>query len=370
MGQRTKGSAGKPLTTHHHFPPSTSALPGVHAAAVALLAEAADVAYDAAALTPSDLVAAVGRSGFAASVDSVTRGGPEATAETITLSVTGLSCAACSGAVEAALTSLPGVIRASVSAPLGRANVGVAAGGPTPAELVAAVRSAGFDATLTARAPAGGGTGTSADTLTLKLTAGPDAAAAEALAAALAAARGVRAADAVAGSTAVAVSYDADATGPRDLVAASTAAGVPATVAPVGDRSAAAAARAADLEGWRRATVVAASFTLPLFTVAMILPMIPAVAPALHALILGFPLAELVKWALATPASWGRGRGFMWGHSARCARNAPTWTSSSPSAPTRRTPTPSRPSCTTTLRGTTWTAQRTCRPTFLRRRPC
>ena len=298
--------------THTHTaPPFFSALPGVHAAAVALLAEAADVAYDAAALTPSDLVAAVGRAGFAASVDSVTRAGPAATAETITLSVTGLSCAACSGAVEAALTALPGVTRASVSAPLGRADLGVAAGGATPALLVAAVRSAGFDATLTARAPAGGGTaGTAPDTLTLKLTDGPDAASADALAASLAAARGVRAADAVAGGAAVAVSYDADATGPRHLVAAATAAGVPATVAPVGDRSAAAAARAADLEGWRRATLCAAALTLPLFIIAMVLPMVPAVAPALHVLILGFPLAELVKWGLATPVQFGAGARF------------------------------------------------------------
>ena len=99
------------------FPPYTlfSSLPGVHAATVALLAEAADVAYDASALTPPDLVAAVGGAGFSATVESVVRSA-DTTAEVVTLAVDGLSCASCSAAVERVLGELRGVTRASASA--------------------------------------------------------------------------------------------------------------------------------------------------------------------------------------------------------------------------------------------------------------
>ena len=294
---------GEPSLTRPLSYYSLSSLPGIRAASVALLAEAAEVTYDASTLSPDDLVAAVGAAGFTAALSSVERALPSA--ETVRLRVTGMSCASCSSAVEKALAALPGVARASASAALDRADVCIARGGPAPDALIAAVRAVGFEASLLSRDEPRGG----CDAVTLRLERVTPGAAA-ALAAALATLPGVAGADAVAGGAAVCVSYDPDATGPRDLVAAAAAARLPAAVAPAGDRSAAAVARAADLADWRSACAFAAAFTVPLVFVAMVAPMVPVLARGLDALVFGFPAGELLKCALATPVQFGAGARF------------------------------------------------------------
>ena len=70
--------------------------------------------------------------------------------ETITLSISGMSCGHCVASVRAALDAVPGARVQDVR--IGSATV---AGG-TPAALIAAVEDAGYDATLGA-APAQAG---------------------------------------------------------------------------------------------------------------------------------------------------------------------------------------------------------------------
>ncbi len=68
------------------------------------------------------------------------------------LRVAGMTCAACSGAVEAALKALPGVQSASVSLAQGDVEV-VYLPNTTPVQaFAAAVEDAGFDAKLLSRA--------------------------------------------------------------------------------------------------------------------------------------------------------------------------------------------------------------------------
>ena len=59
---------GEPSLTRPLSSYSLSSLPGIRAASVALLAEAAEVTYDASTLSPDDLVAAVGAAGFTAAL--------------------------------------------------------------------------------------------------------------------------------------------------------------------------------------------------------------------------------------------------------------------------------------------------------------
>lgn len=65
----------------------------------------------------------------------------------VTLDVSGMTCAACSARLERVLAKTPGVLSASVSLPLERADIEIAAGVPE-AVLVEAVASAGFDAVV------------------------------------------------------------------------------------------------------------------------------------------------------------------------------------------------------------------------------
>jgi len=103
-------------------------VPGVQTASVALLHEVAQVTFDAGAIGPPDLVAAVEAAGFRASVGECL---PVAavTFEVVRLAVAGMTCAACAAAVEAALAAVPGVVSASVSSQLNTAEVHVSGGG-------------------------------------------------------------------------------------------------------------------------------------------------------------------------------------------------------------------------------------------------
>jgi len=74
------------------------------------------------------------------------------TASTVRLDITGMTCAACAGRVERALSRTPGVLKASVNLALERAEVTVAPDGPDRTALAETVRDAGYDV----RAPAAG----------------------------------------------------------------------------------------------------------------------------------------------------------------------------------------------------------------------
>jgi len=105
-----------------------AAVPGVSRSSVNLATGRAEVAGTAAA---ADLIAAVERAGYGVAAP------PQE------IMVTGMTSAAATARVEAALTAQAGVTRASVNLATERARVeGVAA----PATLVAAIRAAGFEA--------------------------------------------------------------------------------------------------------------------------------------------------------------------------------------------------------------------------------
>lgn len=110
-----------------------AAVPGVHEAAVNLSAMTARVAA-APNAKPAELVAAVEAAGY------------EVPREDILLDIGDMSCAACVGRVEKALLAVPGVLAARVSLPAETADVTIASGLTTAADLVAAVEEAGYQA--------------------------------------------------------------------------------------------------------------------------------------------------------------------------------------------------------------------------------
>ena len=71
----------------------------------------------------------------------------------LSLSVEGMSCAACSGRVERALAAVPGAGDVSVNLATGRASLNLPEGTP-PSEAVAAIREAGYDVPETVTAVA------------------------------------------------------------------------------------------------------------------------------------------------------------------------------------------------------------------------
>lgn len=111
------------------------AVPGVEAS-VNLSSEQADVMFDAARVEPRTLVQAVSRAGY------------DIPHESRELAISGMTCATCAGRVEKALLAVRGVIRAEVNLASENATVEGIAGLLRPADLIAAVRRAGYDAEL------------------------------------------------------------------------------------------------------------------------------------------------------------------------------------------------------------------------------
>ncbi|KAA0568864.1 copper-translocating P-type ATPase [Azospirillum sp. Sh1] len=108
-------------------------VPGVTAVSVNLATERARLTFAG----PPDVKAAA---------DAVEAAGYHAEKREFDLSVTGMTCASCSGRVEKALSRLPGVDQASVNLATERAHVVAYAGSVDIADLVAAVEKVGYGA--------------------------------------------------------------------------------------------------------------------------------------------------------------------------------------------------------------------------------
>ena len=108
-------------------------LPGVREAEVNLATEKAAVVYDPDAVGAAEFVAAVKGLGYGVG------------AETLRLSVEGMTCASCVNRVEKALRRVPGVVSASVNLATATATVTVASGAVTVAQLQAAAHDIGYE---------------------------------------------------------------------------------------------------------------------------------------------------------------------------------------------------------------------------------
>ena len=110
-----------------------TALPGVETAEVNLASETAAVRYQ----SPMDVPGIV--AGLAAA-------GYPAQHETLTLEVSGMTCASCVGRVERALQAVPGVEAAAVNLAAETAQITYVAGTATAQSLIAVVKGAGYEA--------------------------------------------------------------------------------------------------------------------------------------------------------------------------------------------------------------------------------
>ena len=124
-----------------HVEKALTRVPGVESASVNLATETATVA-------------AAPEVAFDALVQAVEKAGYEVVRDETVLDIEGMSCAACVGRVEKVLLRVPGVVTASVNLAARNARVETA-GEVTVAELVAAVKKAGFDARPAAEAAEG-----------------------------------------------------------------------------------------------------------------------------------------------------------------------------------------------------------------------
>ncbi|MEM8558042.1 MAG: heavy metal translocating P-type ATPase [Bacteroidota bacterium] len=110
-----------------------TAAPGVEAASVNLATERATVRYAPSATTPAALVDTIRGVGYGVRVEETS------------LAVGGMTCAACVGRVERALTKVDGVLEATANLATERATVRYVPGAIAPSDLNAVVEAAGYE---------------------------------------------------------------------------------------------------------------------------------------------------------------------------------------------------------------------------------
>ena len=138
-----------------------AAEPGVASATVNLLQNCAAVEYDPSTTSPAALAAAIETCGFGAQPRAPTTSA--ATSATVNLDVGGMTCGACSSAVEAALSATPGVLAADVNVLTHTAHVTYSPATTGPRAIIAAVERTGFTAALSASGGASGAGASSAN---------------------------------------------------------------------------------------------------------------------------------------------------------------------------------------------------------------
>jgi len=273
-------------------------LKGVQSVSVALIQGAAEVTYFPQTVTPEQIAEEVEDTGFDAEVLEVAV--PQDEIKVVRIEVQGMTCSACTSAVERALQSLDGVMRASVSLALCEAEVEFDRAQIREDSIVEAIEDTGFEAKLM---------GTVDDTLAvLEIKGMTCSACTSSVEKALTEVPGVISVTVNLILGKAEVRFNPDKTGPRSLVHAVSHAGFDAGIL----RQAGKEEGKADSETdkWFSLLAISASFSLPVFLIAMVLPNIPVVQEIIRYQVLGMPLDSMLKWILTTPVQFWVGYRF------------------------------------------------------------
>ncbi len=129
---------------------------GVDDASVNLAAERLNVRYDPAVLDVAEIVAKVKSAGYGAT--ELVENATASVSGTVTLAVTGMTCASCVAVVEKTLQRQPGIEQAVVNLALERATVTIDPTVIGPDEIITIIKGAGYGATVLVEDSAPGST--------------------------------------------------------------------------------------------------------------------------------------------------------------------------------------------------------------------
>ncbi|KAL2125210.1 hypothetical protein VTJ04DRAFT_1575 [Mycothermus thermophilus] len=296
---------------------------GVKHFSISLLSERAVIEHDPALLTAATICEIIEDRGFDAEVveskekeaePSVAANGPKGpTTATTTVAIDGMTCGACTSAVEEGFKKVDGLFRFNISLLAERAVITHDPAKLSAEKIVEIIEDRGFDAKIlsTVFDSADHITGTS--TAQLKLYGSLDAANATKLEDKLTSLPGVKSAKITLSTARLTVVHLAHVTGLRAIVEAVEAEGVNALVADNDDNTAQieSLAKTREINEWRRAFYVSASFALPVFLISMIFPMWlkPLDFGAIR-LCPGLYLGDFVCMVLTIPVQFGIGKRF------------------------------------------------------------
>ncbi|KAI1743202.1 heavy metal translocatin [Xylaria scruposa] len=295
---------------------------GVKHFSISLLSERAVIEHDATLLPADKIVEIIEDRGFGATlIDSVgTSSGKDTASEgndvkpsaaTTTVAIEGMTCGACTSAVEGGFAGLDGILRFNISLLAERAVITHDPVKIPPEKIVEIIEDRGFDAKILSTVLDAADQSTSS--AQFKIYGDPDAAAAKGIEEALLALPGVSSAKLTLSTSRLAVSHQPGLTGLRTIVETVESLGFNALVADNDDNNAQleSLAKTREIQEWRRAFQVSLTFALPVFFIGMVFPMlIPILDFGGLELLPGLFLGDIICLVLTIPIQFGIGKRF------------------------------------------------------------
>ena len=300
---------------------------GVTSFSISLLSERAVIEHDSGIISPEKLAETIEDTGFDAEVieskatDTApskpkTRRKPEQKKMvTTTVAIEGMTCGACTSAVEGGFKDQDGVVQFNISLLAERAVIIHDPEKLTPAQIVETIEDRGFDANIISSAEEGVQTSTSNATVQLKIYGLPSPEAAAELQQILSNADGIVSANVNFSTLRASVTHIPLQVGLRSVVELVEKSGYNALVADSDDNNAQldSLAKTKEIQSWYRAFRVSLTFAIPVFLISMIFPMfIPwlDIGSVKLPLIPGLWLGDVLCLILTIPVQFGIGRRF------------------------------------------------------------
>lgn len=292
-------------------------VPGVKSFSISLLSERAVIEHDSKLLSAEKIAEMIEDRGFGAEVvESKASAKAEDSSNTVattTVAVEGMTCGACTSAVEGGFKGVEGVLKFNISLLAERAVITHDTAKLSADKIAEIIEDCGFDATvLSTTFDANEQNGTST-TSQFKVYGSPDAAAAKTLEEKLLALPGIQSASLSLSTDRLSVTHKPAVTGLRAIVEEVEAAGFNALVADSQDNNAQleSLAKTREITEWKNTFRICVAVAVPVMFISMILPMaFPSLDFGVIQIISGLYLGDLVCMIAITPIQFGVGKRF------------------------------------------------------------
>nr|POE80020.1 putative copper-transporting atpase hma5 [Quercus suber] len=298
---------------------------GIKSFSISLLSERAVIEHDANLVSSEKLAEVIEDTGFDAEVletkaadhkpsqaKTVSKKGTSKNLITTTVAIEGMTCGACTAAVEGGFKETVGLVQFNISLLAERAVIVHDLDKLTAAQIVETIEDCGFDATIISSEEQGAQISASTVGIQLKIYGLPSPEAAADLQALLSNISGIVSANVNSITTRATITHTPTLIGLRAIVEAIENVGYNALVADSDDNNAQleSLAKTKEIREWYRAFRVSLSFAIPVFLVSMFVPMFLPFLDIGKMNFAGIWLGDIVCLVLTIPVQFGIGKRF------------------------------------------------------------
>ena len=290
---------------------------GVQHFSISLLSERAVIEHDPKLLSADQIAEIIEDRGFGAEIVSSVKSAPAGKSQTSTIATTtvaieGMTCGACTSAVEGGFKDVDGILKFNISLLAERAVITHDTSKISPEKIAEIIDDRGFDASVLSTQHDVTDGSSSSVIAQLKIFGATDVAAAKNLEEMLLQIPGITTASMSLSTERLTVGHQPNVIGLRGIVEAIEATGVNALIADTQDNNAQleSLAKTREITEWRNAFRISLAFAIPVFLLTMFIPMaIPAWDITIE-LLPGLFLADVICMALTIPVQFGIGKRF------------------------------------------------------------